>query len=310
MTALAGNVVAQSAYPQRPIKIMIGNAPGGVDDTITRFIAGKLTKDLGQPVIVDNRGGGSTTIAGNYVANAPADGYTLMCLITTGIVQTVLRNKLPYKLSSFAPIIGVGGFPLALVVSTTTKPKITSIEELAAASRTGDGVTYASGGIGTMAHLNAVRLLKAFKGKGVHIGYKNNPEGLQALMGGFTQMNLASTSEAAALRGEDKLRVLAVTSAKRASNLPDVPTLQELGFSSFEASLWYGYVAPAGTPPQIVAHLADAITRTVRDPEFQNHFKPLAFQEDIKTGEALSSVINGQAARWKDLIIEEKIQVE
>jgi tripartite-type tricarboxylate transporter receptor subunit TctC len=222
----------------------------------------------------------------------------------------VLKPSLPYRLDSFAPVIGVGGFPLALAVSTTTSPKITSMEDLAAASRSGDGVTYASGGVGTMAHLNTVRLLKVLKGKGVHVTYKNNPEGLAALMGGYTQIMLASASEVAPLRAEGKLRVLAVTSPQRASNLPDVPTMKELGFPTIDAMLWHGYMVPAGTPPQVVATLADSIARAVRSQEFQSRLKPMAFQEDITTGEALSSFINGQASRWKEVIVENNIKVE
>jgi len=260
-------------------------------------------------VIVENRGGGSTTIAGAVVAASPPDGYTLLCLINTGIVQTVLRDKLPYKLNSFTPVIGVGGFPLSLGASATTGRNASNIQELTAIARTGDGVTYASGGVGTMAHLNTVRLLKAMQGKGVHVTYKNNPEGLQALMGGFTQMMLASASEISAMRG-DKLRALAVTSEQRLPSLPDVPTMRELGFPQINPTLWHGFVAPAGTPPDVVAKLADAITRAVRDPEFQAKFKPLSFQEDIKTGDALSAWINAEAAKWKEVIAENRIQVE
>lgn len=307
----AGGAFAQSGYPNRTIKIVVGNAAGGTDDAISRFVAEKLTKEFGQPVIVDNRGGASTTIAGAHVAQSPADGYTLLCLISAGINQTVLRDKLTYRLSNFAPIAGVGGFPLALAVSgTTTNPKLGSLQDLVAAARTGDGVTFASGGVGTMGHLNCMRFLNAIKGKGVHVTYKNNPEGLQALMGGFTQMMFASASEVSALRGDGKLRVLAVTSPQRASNLPDVPTMKELGFPDFEASLWHGFVAPVGTPPDIVAKLADAITHAVKDPEYVARFKPLAYQEDVRTGAALSTFLNGEAARWKTVIVDNKIQVE
>lgn len=309
-SAFAGAAVAQASYPERLVKIVVGNAPGGNDDTISRFIAEKLSKEFGQTVIVENRVGGSTSIAGAAVAAAPPDGYTLLCLIGTGIVQTVLRDKLPYKLSSFVPIVGIGGFPLGLAVSAKATPKITNIQELTAVARSPEGISYASGGIGTMAHLNTVRLLKAIQGKGVHVSYRNNPEGLNALVGGFTQMMLGSVQEVAALRGEDKLRMLAVTSEQRLSTLPDVPTMRELGFPSINPTLWYGYVAPAGTPPAIVAKLADAITRAVRDPAFQNRYKPLSFVEDIKTGDALTSVINAEAARWKEVIAENKIQVE
>jgi tripartite-type tricarboxylate transporter receptor subunit TctC len=309
-TTLSGRAFAQSDYPQRVVKIIVGNAPGGNDDTISRFVAEKLTKEFGQTVIVENRVGGSTSIAGTAVATAAPDGYTLMCLIGTGIAQTVLRDKLPYKLSSFVPIVGVGGFPLGLAVSAKATPKITNMQELTAAARSADGITYASGGVGTMAHLNTVRLLKAIQGKGVHVSYRNNPEGLNALVGGFTQVMLASAQEVAALRGEDKLRVLAVTSEQRLPVLPDVPTMRELGFPAINPTLWYGFVAPAGTPAPIVLKLADAITRAIRDPSFQSRYKPLSFVEDIKTGEALTSFINTEAARLKEVVVENAIKVE
>ena len=309
-TTLAGHTFAQSTYPQHVIRIIVGNAAGGTDDVISRHVADKLTKEWGQPVIVENRGGGSTTIAGAYVASSPPDGYTLMCLINTGINQTLLRDKLPYKLNSFVPVAGAGGFPVALAVSAIAMPKITTLQELAAATRAGDGVTYASGGVGTMGHLTCTRLLNAFNGKGIHVTYRNNPEGLQALIGGHTQMMIASASEVSALRGDDKLRVLAVAAPQRAVNLPDVPTFAELGMPDFNVALWHGFVAPAGTPPEIVAKLADAISRALKDPEFLARYRPLAFQDNVQTGEALSTFINGEAARWKKVIVDNKITIE
>ena len=309
-TAFAGRLAAQPAYPQRLVKIVVGNAPGGNDDTISRFIADRLTKEFGQTVIVENRAGGSTSVAGAAVAAAQPDGYTLMCLIGTGIVQTVLRDKLPYKLSSFVPIVGIGGFPLGLAISATATPKIANLQELTAVAKSAEGISYASGGVGTMAHLSTVRFLKAIQGKGVHVSYRNNPEGLNALVGGHTQMMFGSAQEVAALRGDDKLRVLAVTSEQRLPILPDVPTMRELGFGAINPTLWYGYVAPVGTPAAIVSQLADAITRAVRDTAFQSRYKPLSFVEDIKTGEALTTFINTEAARWKEVVVENKIQVE
>jgi tripartite-type tricarboxylate transporter receptor subunit TctC len=309
-TTFAGSAFAQAGFPNKPIRIIVGNAAGGTDDVISRHVADKLQKEWGQPVIVENRGGGSTTIAGAHVASSPPDGYTLMCLINTGINQTLLRDKLPYKLSSFVPVAGAGGFPVALAVSAIAKPKITTLQELAAASRTGDGVTYASGGVGTMGHLTCTRLLNAFNGKGVHVTYRNNPEGLQALIGGHTQMMIASASEVSSLRGEDKLRVLAVAAPQRSVNLPDVPTLAELGMPDFNVVLWHGFVAPAGTPPEIIAKLADGIARALKDPDFLARYRPLAFQDNVQTGEALSAFINGEATRWKKVIVDNKIVVE
>ncbi len=309
-SVLSGAALAQAAYPNRLIRIIVGNAAGGTDDVISRHVADKLTKEFGQPVIVENRGGGSTTIAGSLVASSPPDGYTLMCLINTGINQTLLRDKLPYKLSSFVPVAGAGGFPVALAVSAIAKPRITSLQELAAVCRSGDGVTFASGGVGTMGHLTCTRLLNAFNGHGVHVTYRNNPEGLQALVGGHTQMMIASASEVSALRGEDKLRVLAVAAPQRAVNLPDVPTFAELGMPDFNVSLWHGFVAPAGTPPEIVAKLADAIARALKDPDFLARYRPLAFQDNVLTGEPLAAYINGEATRWKKVIVDNRIVVE
>ena len=126
-----GNVYAQSAFPQRLVKIFVGNAPGGTDDLISRIVAEKIAAEFVQTVIVENRGGASTTIAGVALAKSAPDGYTILCLINTGIVQTVLKPSLTYRLDSFVPVVGVGGFPLALAVSTTATQKITNLEKIA-----------------------------------------------------------------------------------------------------------------------------------------------------------------------------------
>ncbi len=310
MTLAAGGAMAQVNYPQRLIKIVVGNAAGGTDDALSRFVADRLTKEFGQPVIVENRGGGATTIGGAHVAASRADGYTLLCMTQASINQTILREKLSYRMNSFVPIAGLGSFPLALAVSGVSKPSITNLQELTAAAQSGEGITFGSGGVGTMGHLACTRLLNAIKSKGVHVSYKNNPEGLQALMGGFCQMFIASASEVSALRGDGKLRVLAVASSQRTVNLPDVPTFSELGIPDFEASIYHTFVAPAGTPPEVVQKLADAIARAGKDPELLNRYKPLAYQDDIKTGKALESYINSEMSRWKAVIVANNIKVE
>lgn len=302
-----GTAFAQASYPTRPIRIIVCNAPGGTDDLISRTLAKKMMSELGQPVVVENRGGGSTTIGAAAVAASAPDGYTILCLISAGINQTALREKLPYSLNSFVPIAGVGGFPLALAVSTDSKIK--TIDDLKALARSPGGAKYSTGGVGTMAHLTSVRLLKALQGTGLNVAYKNNPEGLNALMAGFTDMMFASESEVAALRVGGKIRALAVTSSQRGTSLPDVPTMRELGFPSIDPTLWHGFMAPAGTPADIVAKLAAVITKGVKDPEFQNLLKPMGFQEDIRTGEALKQFIAGEAARSREVIVENKIQV-
>jgi len=297
---------AEQAYPTRPIKIVIPNPPGGDDDTLARFIAQTMSTELGQPVIVENRGGGASTVGGMAVAQAAPDGYTLLSLHTAGLIQTVLRDKLQYSLKSFIPIVGIGGYPMALVVSPSSNIK--TLDDLKAVAAKPDGITFASAGAGTLGHLTAVRFLKAIQGNSVHVSYKNNPEGLQALAGGFTQMMFPSAREAANLRKDGLLRVLAVTSPQRTGNLPDVPTTAELGFPAINSKLWYGFAAPAGTPPEIVSRLADAIQKAVQAPAFKERFEPLSFQPDLMTGDTFGQFLTAESARWREVVVENNVR--
>jgi tripartite-type tricarboxylate transporter receptor subunit TctC len=303
-TASAG---AQQPYPSRAIRIVIANPPGGDDDTLTRFIIQAAAGELGQTIVVDNRGGASTTIGGAAAAQAAPDGYTLLCVHMASIIQTVLRPRLSYGMASFTPIIGIGGYPMALVVSP--KSTIRNIADLKVAASQGEGVTFASGGPGTLGHLTAVRFLKAIDGRGTHIPYKNNPEGLQAVAGGFTALMFPSVREAAQLSKEGLVQVLAVTSKERVASLPDIPTMTELDLPQIDSRLWYSYVAPAGTPPAIIARLGDVIEHAVRAPSFGERFHPLSFQTEILRGEALMQFISTQANQFQTLIVENNITI-
>jgi tripartite-type tricarboxylate transporter receptor subunit TctC len=297
---------AEQSYPTRPIKIVIPNPPGGDDDTLARFIAQTMSTELGQPVIVENRGGGASTVGGMAVAQAAPDGYTILSLHTAGLIQTVLRDKLQYSLKSFTPIIGIGGYPMALVVSPSSNIK--TLDDLKAVAAKPDGITFASAGAGTLGHLTAVRFLKAIQGNSVHVSYKNNPEGLQALAGGFTQMMFPSAREAANLRKDGLLNVLAVTSPQRTGNLPDVPTTAELGFPAINSKLWYGYAAPAGTPPEIVSRLAGAIQKAVQSPSFKERFEPLSFQADLMPADTFGQFLTAESARWREVVVENNVR--
>jgi tripartite-type tricarboxylate transporter receptor subunit TctC len=298
---------AQQQYPTKLVTIVIPNGPGGEDDTLTRFIADLIKTDLGQPVLIDNRGGGSTSIGGLAVARSEPDGYTLLCVPMSAIVQTVLRERLQYSMKSFVPIVGIGSYPMALVVSPKTG--IANFDDLKAAAAKGDGVTYATAGVGTLAQMTAVRFLKAIEGKGVHVPYKNNPEGLQGLAGGFTDMMFAGAREAASLSKNGTVHVLAVTSKVRANVLPDTPTMTELGLPQIDPQLWFGYVAPAGTPPEIVDRLAEVIEKAVKSPSFAERFQSQSFQTNVMKGEPLQHFIDTQAARYREVIVENNIKV-
>jgi tripartite-type tricarboxylate transporter receptor subunit TctC len=297
---------AQNEYPTKPIRIIIANAPGGDDDTLTRFIGQTMSVDLGQPIVVENRGGGASTVGGMAAAQSDPDGYTILCLHTAGLIQTVLRTNLSYSLDSFEPIALIGGYPVALVASA--KSNLKSVPDIVAEAAKPDGVTFASAGAGTLGHLTAVRFMKAIKGNGIHVSYKNNPDGLQALAGGFTQIMFPSAREGGNLRKDGLLRVLAVTSPERTTNLPDVPTMTELGYPTIDSKLWYSYVAPKGTPPEIISKLAGAITKAVQAKEFQDRFNPMAYQTDVRTGSEFAAFLEEEKTRWRQVVVENGIR--
>jgi tripartite-type tricarboxylate transporter receptor subunit TctC len=305
---LSGVAKAQANWPTRPITVTIGNAPGGDDDTLSRFLAETLTSELGQAVVVENRGGGSTTIGATAVSAAKPDGYSFFCLPTSGLVQTVLRDNLPYTLDSFKPIVGIGGYPLALIVSKSAG--INTLDDLLAAIRSPDGATFASAGVGTIAHLTATAFVKEAKGTGINVSYKNNPEGIQGLAGGFTQMMFVSAREGAILKDDANVEVLAVTSQARTSNLPDVPTMAEIGYPDITGRVWYGYLAPAGVPDEVVGKFAAAIVKGVQDAKFQERFGPLSFQTDLKTGDDFKSFLVSEQDRFRKLIAENNIKLK
>ena len=295
-------------YPNKPLKIIVANPPGGDDDTLSRFIADQIQAEFGQPIIIENRGGAATTIGTRAGAQAAPDGYTIVCVHMASIIQTVLRSNLDYSLKSFTPVIGIGGYPMALVFSP--KSKFKTFDELKAAVAKDDSVTYAAAGPGTMAHLTGVRFLTAVKGKGTMVPYKNNPDGLQGLAGGFTDFMFPSAREGAALSSNGMINVLAVTAKQRLPILPNTPTMTELGLPQIDSRLWYSYLAPVGTPPDVVKKLGDLFEKAVLSPKFKERFEAQSFQTDIQRGEPLAQYLNVTAENFRKAIIENNIKVE
>jgi tripartite-type tricarboxylate transporter receptor subunit TctC len=262
-----GNIniaAAEGTYPTRPIKMIVPNPAGGVGDLISRVLAEKANAELGQPIVIENRSGATTVIGTDAVARSKPDGYTFLSLTTSGVVVSVLREKLPYNLErDFTPIISVGSFPMALTVSAASS--INSFADLVAAARSTRGITYASGGVGTLAHLSSVRLIKELNGAGNHVPYRGNNDAIQALLGNHVQMFFPSTAEALPLATSGEIRVLGVTSEERLPTLPDVPTMRELGFAQFNPRLWYAFLVPANTPANVISRLHDALAKATMD---------------------------------------------
>jgi tripartite-type tricarboxylate transporter receptor subunit TctC len=302
-----GVATAAEACPARFIKMIVPNPAGGVGDLIARALGEKVGAELGKPVVVENRSGATTVIGTEAVARAKPDGCTILSLTASGVVVSVLQEKLPYNLQrDFAPIISVGSFPMVLAVPVASK--LNSFADLVAAARSKDGITYASGGAGTLAHLSSVRLIKELNGTGTHIPYRGNPDAIQGLLGNQVQLFFPSTAEALPLAKSGKIRLLGVTSEERLPTLPDVPTMKELGFAQFNPRLWFAFLAPASTPPNIVSGLHDAFAKAAMDPSIRDRLTALGFAMEVKDPAAVSAFMKSEAGRWGKVVKDNNIQ--
>lgn len=307
--AITGSSIAPSAQAcsARFMKVVVPNPPGGTSDLIARTIGEKAGAVLGQSVVVENRAGASTVIGADYVAKSKPDGCTILSLTTAGIVVSVLRDKMPYDLQrDFVPIVSVGSFPMVLAVSPESK--LSSLADLAKAAKSPNGVTYVSGGTGTMAHLASARLLKELGGTGVHVPYRGNGEAIQALLGNHAQMFFPSTADAGALVTSGKIRILGVTSDNRLATLPNVPTMKELGYADFTPRLWYAFVAPAGTPGEAISRLYGAFASALKDPGIEQRLTGLGFAPEIRDSAAVSAYMKAEADRWSRVIKDNNIK--
>ena len=289
------------------IKMVVPNPAGGVGDIISRAIAEKASAHLGKSIVIENRAGATTTIGTDLVAKAAPDGCTLLSLTTSGVVASILMPKLPYDLQrDFVPIIGIGSFPMVAVVSKGSN--IQSFADLEKAAKSSQGIVYASGGVGTLAHLSAARLVNDWGGTALHVPFKGSADAVQALLGNQVQLFFSSSAEANSLAATGKVRLLAITSEKRLASLPDVPTMNELGYGNFNPRLWYAFLAPAKTPPDVIARLHDGFAKAVTDKAVQERFAGLGFATDATSTETASTYMKGEAERWGKVIRDNNIQ--
>jgi tripartite-type tricarboxylate transporter receptor subunit TctC len=309
MMISAGSVAATSVraeYPTRVIKIVIPNPPGGPGDVIARAFADRATKTLGQPLVFEYKAGASTTIGTQAVAKAEPDGYTILGFPSSGLAVSLLRDDMPYNIESdLKPVIGMGSIPMALVVRADSQIK--SINDLTTALRKGD-LRYGTAGLGTLAHLSTVALLNELKGTATHVPFRGNPEVMQAVMGGHIDFFFASVGDAAAVAGANTVRVLGVTAAERVPELPDVPTMNQLGFPTFNPKLWYAIMAPGKTPDEIVTRLFSAFAEAAKDPTVQKQLSVLGFTVEVRDTKGVSEMMKEEAARWSKVIADNNIK--
>jgi len=302
---------AQAPFPSKPIRIVVPFPAGGTTDILARAVAQKLTETMGQTVVVDNRPGAGGNIGAELVAKSPPDGYTLlMGTVGTHAINASLYAKMPYDhVRDFAPVILVAGVPNVLVVNPSVPAN--NVQELIAYIKANPGkVNFASSGSGTSIHL-AGELFKTMAGVSMtHVPYKGSAPAVTDLLGGQVQLMFDNLPSALPQIKAGKLRALAVTSAQRASALPDVPTVAEAGLPGFDATSWFGLLAPAGTPKDVVAKLNAEVAKWLASPEAR---EKLASQGAIAAGQSpedFTRHIAAETAKWQKVVKESGAKVD
>jgi len=294
---------AQEAFPNKPITIVVGFAPGGGTDIIIRLFARAMEAHLGQRIVVENRAGAGATIAAAHVARAPADGYTLLAgSVSVNAVAPNLYKGLTYdSQTAFAPVSLLVTAPAVLVVSP--KLNISSMKDLIAMYQREPGKhNFATGGGGTHAHLMSEWLMMTIGAKAVHVPFKGAAPALQAVLGGEPTMIVDNIQAVLPHIAAGKLKPLAVFSAQRASTLPDVPTMVELGYKDFITDSWTAIYAPAGTPPAVIAKLNAAAAAAAHDPQTIEMLTKINAAPVGSPPAVLDQLTNFEYKRWGALI--------
>lgn len=315
VACIAGGIMAPSAaaqsYPAKPVRMMVPFPAGGGSDTMGRIVGAKVGERLGQQIVVENRPGAAGSIGADIVARAPADGYTILLGSTSELVQYPNVNpKIPYDpLRDFAPISLIGTIPLVLVVHPSLPVK--NVKDLVALARARPGeINFGSAGQGATTHLAVELFILLAQVKLTHIPYKGSPQAVADLVAGNVQLGIPTMPAALPFIKGGRVKVLAVSTAKRASNLPDVPTLNEAGVRGYEASLWTGMLAPAGTPADIIRRLNNEIAKALTLKDVQEALDRQGAEAQSSTPEQFAAFIKTEHGKWAKVVKEARIRLE
>jgi tripartite-type tricarboxylate transporter receptor subunit TctC len=303
-SSMAPAPLAAQAYPSKPLRIMIGYVPGGAADFTARLIAQRLQlpQQLAQPVIVESRPGAGSTLAIQRVATSPPDGYTLLLVSEGGLVQSARGAKLPYDLErDLSPISFIAVGPQGLVVHPAVPAR--NVKELIALARQHPGkLSFGSSGNGSAQHLAGELFNLMAKTRITHVPFKGGAQSSVAAASGEIEMAFATIPSAQPFIASGRLRLLAITLPQRVSFLPQTPTLNESGLPGYEHSAWYGLMAPAGTSPEIIARLHDAIVRVVNAPDMKELFNKGGLEPQTNTPREFAAFVKKQLEKSRRLI--------
>ena len=306
-TALAGaagaKAWAQGAYPSRAVRLMVPYPAAGAADLLARTFGQALSEQLGQPVVIENRGGANGTIGSNVVAKAAPDGYTLLLdNITFHAINASLYKTLPFNsLTDFAPVGLVGWVDNVLVVNPSTPAA--SLHELIALAKSKPGqLTYASSGAGSTSHLAGVMLNTTAGIDMLHVPYKGGAPAMTDVLAGVVTAYFAGLSTALSTIEAGRLRALAVAGVKRNAALPNVPTVAEAGLTGFEASNWYGLMAPTGTPADIVARLNAEMLKLLQNPDVRAKMMAQGYEVTPSTPKEMGDSMQSATTRWAHVV--------
>jgi len=301
LTSFVIGTTAAQTYPTKPIRILVGFAPGGAVDISSRVIAQKLGETIGQPVIVDNRPGAAGNIAADLTAKAVPDGHTLFMANST-VAMPDLFEKLPYDIGKdLAPVSLIAIGPSVLAVHPSVPAR--TVKELIALARSKPkALVYGSGGVGNITHLEMELLASMAQLDMVHVAYKGAAPSITGLLSGEVHLLFASIPSILAQIRTERVRALAVSTAKRNAVLPNVPTINEAGVPGYDAASWYGVFAPAGVPKAVLTTLANELVRIMALPDVRAKFEADGFEPVGSTPDAFDQFVRADIAKWAKTI--------
>ena len=307
---LATGAFAQ-AYPSKPIRVFVPFPPGGGTDIIAREVTQRVSANTGWTFVIENKPGAGGNLGVDAAAKSPADGYTIVLGQTSNLaINPTLYAKMPYdSLKDLAPIVRVADAPLVMVTATGT-PYKTLADAVNAAKAKPGAINFASPGNGTVAHLTSEMFQKAANIKTQHVPYKGAAQAMTDVIGGAVELYMSSVPTLLGQIKQGKLRPLAVTSAKRVDDLPNVPTINESGYKGFDAVTWFGFLAPAGTPKDVIAKLNAEFNKALQQPELRKRLGDEGADAAGGTPEQFAALIKEEIPRWGKVVKESGARID